>query len=95
MEILQFLLSFILKDFGGEKLEPVFKLLQENNFDIKNVLKNLKPEVIMPLITQFMSMGAQRKNSPTENVGEYVGLDPLSHIADTQIVSCLNQYFST
>ena len=49
----------------------------------------------MPLITQFMSMGAQRKNSPTENVGEYVGLDPLSHIADTQIVSCLNQYFST
>lgn len=93
MEILQFLLSFFMSEMGGGKLEPVLKALKENNFDIKSLLKNLNPEIIAPIIKDFMSKNEQ--NRPSGAHGRSVGLSPVAGIADKDIVYTLNKYFYT
>ena len=93
MEILQFLLSFFMSEMGGGKLEPVLKALKENNFDIKSLLKNLNPEIIAPIIKDFMSKNEQ--NRPSGTHGRSVGLSPVAGIADKDIVYTLNKYFYT
>ncbi|MBR1967969.1 MAG: hypothetical protein IKA11_01065 [Clostridia bacterium] len=91
MEILQFLLSLISKNFGGGILEPIINILKDNSFDIKKALNSLSPETLAPIVKQFMKMN-ENKN-PTEHVGLGEGLKPIANIADKNIVYTLNRYF--
>lgn len=89
MEILQFLLSFFLSEYGGGKFAPVFELLKENSFDIGKTLKSLDPKTVAPIVKDIFS-SAQNK-SPTVHVGSF-GLSPVKNIADKEIVYTLNKY---
>ena len=40
MEILQFLISFFLKEFSGEKLQTIIDLFQNNSFDLNKIINN-------------------------------------------------------
>ena len=91
MEILQFLLKFLLSSPNGKDFAPILNLLKDNSFNIANVLKNIKPEMIMPLIAKFLS--AQNK-SPNVPFGQGEHLTPIASIADKDIVYALNKYLS-
>lgn len=93
MEILQFLLSYVLKESNLSAIAPLIDKLKENNFDLKKVISNLNPQTILPLISAFMQGTAQNKN-PSPSRCEEEGLRPLNDFADKQIVECLNSYFS-
>lgn len=86
MEILQFLLSFFVQEFGGEEIRSVFEDLKENSFDFKSFLNNLTPEKIAPIIKKF----TEAKNPPKG----YDGLIPIADIADRDIIYTLNGYFA-
>lgn len=93
MEILRFLLSFFLKEYGGEKIEPVLSLLKENSFDIKKTLENLSPEKIAPIIKSVFSASAQNK-SPENSSGDKNGLKPIESFCDKEVAERLNAYFA-
>ena len=88
MEILQFLLSFFLQEYGGENLRPIFDELKNNSFDLKSFLSNLTPEKIAPVIRNF----AEKTASPSEKNSD--GLSPIANIADRDIIYTLNGYFA-
>lgn len=90
MEILQILLSLLAKAESAGQLEPLVNLFKENEFDFKKVIKNLKPETILPLLGGFLN---GQKNSPTEKVGRGEGLNPIAKIADKEIIYTLERYF--
>ena len=90
MEILQFLISFFLNEYGG-KFKPILEELKNNNFDFKKTLSNLNLEVIAPIIKEFMENNI--KNRPAENLQSEVGLSPIINVADNEIVQTLNKYF--
>lgn len=90
MEILQFLISFLSKSQNLQKFAPLIKLFSENSFDINKVLKSLSPDVVKPIIEQFASL--MNNKSPTDSVGQSVGLEPISNIADKDIVYALNKH---
>lgn len=92
MEILQFLLSYFLKNKGLDKLAPLFELLKANSFDLKQVLKNLNPSTLEPLLDIFMNF--QNKKAPPNNSGAFSGLSPVTNFADKEIVNALNKYFA-
>lgn len=92
MEILQFLISFFINEFGGGKLKPILDALEQNSFDVVSTLKNLNPQTIMPILKELFSAFVNN-NSPTETVGESVSLNPIVDVADKQIVYSLNKYF--
>lgn len=94
MEILQLLLSYILENVGGENLKPVVDALKKNNYDIKKVLSELKPETVLPLISSFMNL-TPKKQSPEPYDYKDSGLEPLSNFADAHIVDRLNKYFTS
>ena len=89
MELLQFLLSFFSSNYGDGKFEPILSLLKENSFNVGETLKNIKPEMIAPIISEF---AFKNKTSPSFNDGEVSGLKPIESIADKNIVDCLNCY---
>lgn len=92
MELLQFLVSFLLKEFGGEKLEPVFNALKDNSFDLSKLLTPQTISALMPLIMDFIN---KQNKTPTEfSVGEDYKISPIAKIADKDIVYTLNKYFS-
>ena len=88
MEILQFLLSFFLQEYGGEELKGVFDELKNSSFDLNSFLSNLTPEKIAPIVKKFTD-GAK---SPSEHFSD--GLSPIANIADKDIVFSLNGYFA-
>lgn len=94
MEILQFLLSFFVKEYGGEGLQAILKLLQDNSFDLKKVLSNLNPQSIAPIIGSFMKSNTNFKSSPSNDEEKPCGLTPIERFADKRIVNCLNGYFA-
>ena len=96
MEIIKFLLSFFLEEYGGEKLAPVINALKENSFDIKKTLKNLDPEVAAPILKDLLGGGLKEMFNGGDkgfNAGKTYGLEPISEIADKEIVYTLNKYF--
>ena len=89
MEILQFLTQFLANEQNSKILMPIFELLKQNSFDLRKVLSNLNPQVLAPIIKEFM---ANMNNRPTDNVGRNNGLVPISNIADKDIIFSLNKY---
>ena len=93
MEILQFLLSYILKENNLGALSPILEKLKDGNFDLKNIISNINPQTIFPLISSLMGSFTENKN-PSSFSSKEEGLTPLSSFADREIVDCLNCYFS-
>lgn len=91
MEILQFLLSFFMEEYGGGKFLPIFNALKENSFDLKKTLKNLTPETAAPFLKDVFS--GMKKESPSNGSCAGYGLTPISEVADIEIVKTLNKYF--
>ena len=89
MEILQFLISLLSNEQNSKILAPIFEILKQNSFDLKRVLSNINPQVLVPIIKEFM---ANMNNRPTDTVGRNNGLIPISNIADKDIIFCLNKY---
>ena len=89
MEILQFILNFFLKEYGGEELKEVFNSLLKNGFDLKKTLSSITPDKIIPIIGAFLN---KQTKSPTDTVGQDYKLQPVSNIADGQILSLLEGY---
>lgn len=95
MEILQFLLSFFLEEYGGQDFEPLLNAFKENSFDVKKVLSSIDPKDILPVVMKFMNSFGKNE-SPTENpVGQSYGTAPISDVADKEIVDILNNYYSS
>ena len=92
MEILQFLISFLVNEYGKDFL-PVFNHLKENNFDIKSAIKNIDISVILPLLEKFINLKETKTRSYETQERDIVGLKPISNIADRDIVYTLNKYF--
>lgn len=91
MQILQFLLSFFLKEYGIENFEPIIKLLGDNSFNIPKTIKSLSPETLAPIIKQFLSSSKNKK--PSSNIEkEGFGISPIQGFTDNEILSCLNNY---
>lgn len=88
MEFLRILSSFLLNEYGKD-FAPIIKLLEDNSFDLKKTVKNIKPEMLAPLIRAVMS-GIKTPASPTVSAG----LEPIKNVADEQVVATLNNYFS-
>ena len=92
MKILLFLISFFLKEYGGEKILPLFELLKKNSFDLKKSIANLNPEVLL-LIANFFIENFGKKKSSHYDINENFGLAPIKNFADKRITSCLSSYF--
>ena len=92
MEILQFIISFFIKEYGGENFLPIFNLLKDNGFDLKKSLKCAKPELFAPILQSFISKSA--KTNPTHEDCVGYKLNPINNIADKKIVLALNRYFT-
>lgn len=91
MDILS-LLKNLLSETDAEKIAPLINLLRENSFDIKKVLKNLKPETVLPIVKSFLNNeNAYAKGNVAENSA---GISAVANVADKEIVYCLNRYLS-
>lgn len=91
MEILRFLLSFFLKNQNGDL--KIDELLQSfsNGANPMELLKNLNLDSIMPILESFLSFN--NKERPPQTDRRSYGLEPVSLIADKDIVYALNLYF--
>ena len=89
MEILQFLTALLTNEQNAKLLAPVFELLRQNSFDLKQVLSNLDPQALKPIIQELFS---SIKNRPTDTAERNNGLSPISNIADKDIIFSLNKY---
>lgn len=95
MEILRFILNFLLKNYNDGSIADIFKLLEENSFDIKRVLQNASPETLEPIFKKLFSVFSKgQKESPKDYNFESYGLKPIINIADKEIVYALNKYFA-
>ncbi|MBR2499199.1 MAG: hypothetical protein IKB67_05760 [Clostridia bacterium] len=92
MEILRILLSFLLKEFGGEQLQPLINAFKENGFNLKSALSCLTPEMIAPIF-QMLFNGKTTKPCAENNSAQGYGLSAIADIADKNIVFTLNKYF--
>lgn len=90
MELLQFLLSFLLKQ-SGEGLEPILSALKNNSFDLKKTLSSITPQMIIPLVQSFMQ---KAENPQPSYCGGGCGLKPIADIADKDIIYTLNRFFA-
>ena len=91
MDLLQLLTTL----FGNDKfigtLSPIIEHLRQNSFDIKKVLASLDPEMLKPIIEEFIK---SINNRPAQSAERIDGLQPISNIADRDIVFALNRYLA-
>lgn len=89
MEILKILAELM----SGEKKDSVISLLnalKNNSFNLKETLKNIKPETLAPLFKTFAENQAKTETFSAETSG----VAPIANIADKEIVYALNRYVS-
>ena len=91
MDLLQFLSSFLNDDKIVKLFAPIIELLKQNSFDIKKVLASIDPEMLKPIVQEFMN---NIKNRPAQSAERVDGLMPISNIADKDIVFALNKYLA-
>lgn len=88
MEILRFLLSFLVDEFGLDDFEDLKGFLSGDT-DLRTFLNGLTPDKFAPLIRRVFS---EKNNNPSETTSE--GLTPIENFADKDIVFALNGYFA-
>ena len=91
MDLLQFITSLLGNDNMVKLLSPIIELLRQNSFDIKKVLASLDPEMLKPIIEEFIK---SINNRPAQSAERIDGLQPISNIADRDIVFALNRYLA-
>ena len=91
MDLLQFITSLLGNDKMVKLLSPIIELLRQNSFDIKKVLASLDPEMLKPIIEEFIKSINNRPAQSTERID---GMQPISNIADKDIVFALNKYLA-
>ena len=91
--ILQFLLNYFLTEYKNGSLKPIYDLLEQNSFDVFKALKNARLENLAPIISAFINSAPSNENS-FQSSDFAVGTSPILSIADKEVVSTLNQYFS-
>ena len=85
MEILRFLLSFLLKEYGGDDIGRILEPLSSGEFDLKSFLDGIKIESLAPILKNIF--GAKNPSEVSD------GLSPVLDFADRDIVDALNGYF--
>ena len=91
MEILQFLLSFFIEEYGGEEMQPILEKLKCNSFNIIQTLKSINPTELILIVKTFMGK-MQKNNCPVEPTGQFYGVSPINNIANSDILQTLNNY---
>ena len=91
MELLQFISSLFSDDKIIKSISPIIELLRQNSFDIKKVLASIDPEMLKPIIEEFIKNINIR---PAQSAERIDGLKPISNIADKDIIFVLNKYLS-
>ena len=91
MDLLQFITSLLGNDKMVKLLSPIIELLRQNSFDIKKVLASLDPEMLKPIIEEFIK---NINNRPAQSAERIDGMQPISNIADRDIVFALNKYLA-
>ena len=86
MDLLQLLTSLFGDDKFMGKLSPIIEHLRQNSFDIKKALASLNPEMLKPIIEEFMK---NINNRPANYAERIDGLKPISNIADKDIIFVL------
>ncbi len=92
MEILRFLLSFF-GDQNNQNLSPndILEAISKQ-YPSLSFLKNLNLESILPLLEKFLSFNKNERPPQTDR--RFYGLEPISSIADKNVIYVLNCYFS-
>ncbi len=91
MELLQFISSLFSDDKIIKQFLPIIELLKQNSFDIKKVLASIDPEMLKPIVQEFIKNINNRPASYAERID---GLKPISNIADKDIIFALNKYLA-
>ena len=91
MDLLQFILSLLGNDKIINLFAPIIELLKQNSFDIKKVLASLDPEMLKPIVQEFMN---NINNRPAQSAERTNGLKPISNLADKDIIFALNRYLA-
>ena len=91
MEILQFISSLFSDDKIVKLFTPIIELLRQNSFDIKKALATIDPEMLKPIIQEFIK---NINNRPAPCAERIDGLKPISNIADKDIIYTLNKHLS-
>ena len=91
MELLQIFSTL----FGDNKfvnlISPIIELLRQNSFDIKKALESADPEMLKPIVEEFIK---NINNRPAQSAERVDGLMPISNIADKDIVFALNKFLA-
>ena len=94
MDLLQFLLSLFNGSKDFEKFAPLLELLKNNSFNLSQTLQNLNLQTLAPIIQAFIKDAPFKNQNPTDfSVGNNFGLNPITPIADKEIVYSLNKFF--
>ena len=91
MDLLQFFSSLLSDQRFMGVFAPIVELLKQNSFDIKKVLASLEPEMLKPIVQEFMK---NINNRPAQSAERISGLKPISNIADKDVIFALNKYLS-
>ena len=91
MDLLQLLTTLFGNDSFMSKLSPIIEHLRQNSFDIKKALASLNPEMLKPIVEDFMK---NINNRPAQSAERIDGLKPICNIADKDIIFVLNKYLS-
>ena len=91
MDLLQLLTTLFGNDAFLSKFSPLIEHLRQNSFDIKKALASLNPDMLKPIVEEFMKNINNRPAQSTERIN---GLKPISNIADKDIIFMLNKYLS-
>lgn len=87
MEILRFLLSFFLQEYGGGRFSGVSDILKKYDYDIVRTVKSVTPNDLSPIVENFM-----KKENPSAEKAEEFRLEPIKDLADRDIIYALNGY---
>ncbi len=91
MEFLQFILNFLT---GGkqEELKELFSLLEQNDFNLQEVIKHLDFEKLAPILSAFTE--DKKKDSFDFSKEPTYPLAPIAAVADRDIIYALNRYLA-
>lgn len=94
MEILLFLLNYFLSEYKGGVFLPLFELLKEHSFNLKETFFSLTPEIITPILKVILDIKDSENESGSENSEPHDNLDYIINIADLTIYTALSSYLN-
>ena len=92
MEILQFLLSFFIEEYGAEGLSRLLKSAAENGLDIKSIFPSLNANDISDALNSLFNNNAYGNKKDGRNNTPVYGVTPLKNIADKELLTRLENY---